>query len=147
MNMPTLSIDPRTTIKRLMIAMPEHGPALHCLGINSTRDGHRTFAEFCELRGLEARTAARVLAAMGEAKHQTPAVCVELMTLAELCDHLENAQGDLCDELKRLDQLTKAMADEQAEQLPELRAIRNGFVVFQRWFKAHLRKESEYLFP
>lgn len=145
--MPTTSIDPNTTLRQLLLAMPEHGPVLACLGVNTARDGDRTLAEFCELRGLEMRTVARLLTAIREAKQRSPAVCLELMALDQLCDHLECAHRRLHDELKELDQLTKTLAEENAAGNPRLLAIRKHFVVFQRRFKAHLRKESEYLFP
>lgn len=145
--MPTTSIDPNATLRQLLLDAPEHGPVLECIGINATGDGDRTLAEHCELRGLEARTVARMLAAMREARQQAPVVCVELMTIVQLCDHLEDAHRNLHEELKRLDRLTKTLAKEHAVANPKLLVIRKGFVAFQRRFKAHLRKESEQLFP
>ena len=145
--MPTTSIDSNTTLRQLLIAAPEHGPVLECLGVNAVRDGGRTLAELCRSRGLETHTAACLLAAMRDARRRAPAVCVELMTLVQLCDHLENAQRNLHNELKRLDRLTKTLAKENAMDDPKLLAIRKSFVAFQRRFKAHLRKESEQLFP
>ncbi len=145
--MPTASIDPNTTLRQLLSVAPEHGPVLERLEINATRDGHRTLAKVCVSRGLEARTVARVLAATRDARQPDPVVCVELMTLAELCDHLERAHRNLRDELKRLDRLTKTLAKENAAENPKLLVIRKRFVVFQRQFKAHLRKESRQLFP
>lgn len=145
--MPTTSIDPNTTLGQLLFAAPEHGPVLECLGVSTTHDGDRTLAEFCELRGLEARTVACVLAATRDARQQAPTVCVELMPLTQLCDHLETAHGNLYGELKRLDRLTKTLAKENAAQNPKLLILRKRFATFQRRFKAHLRKESEQLFP
>lgn len=142
------SCDPNMTLgELLLLAASEDKPILEYLGIDSKGEAGRTLAEICQSHGLESHTTIRMLAAIFNARQHAQAACVELMSLTELCDHLEDAHRGLHDELKRLDRLTKAMAEEQAEQQPELRAIRNGFVVFQRWFKAHLRKESEYLFP
>ncbi|MFO1515084.1 MAG: hemerythrin domain-containing protein [Verrucomicrobiota bacterium] len=145
--MATTSIDPTTTLQQLLHAMPEHRPVMECLGVNAARDGDRTFAEFCELRGLESRTIARVLAAFREAKQRFPAVCVELMTLDQLCDQMESAHRRLHDELKELDRLTRTLAKENVAENPKLLVIRKSFLSFQRRFKAHLRKESEHLFP
>ena len=144
--MPTTSIDPNTTLRQLLLA-PEHGAVLECLGVNLIYDGDRTLAELCALRGLESRTVARVLAALREARQQAPVVCVELMTLVQLCDHLEAAHRNLHNELKRLDRLTKTLAKENAAENPKLLTIRKSFLSFQRGFKVHLRKESEHLFP
>lgn len=144
--MPTTAIDPNTTLRRLLLARPEHGPVLECLGVNATHDGDRTLAELCHSRGLESRTVTRMLAAVREARRQAPVVCVELMTLVQLCDHLENAHRNLHHELKWLDRLTKTLAKENAAN-PKLLVIRKCFVAFQRRFKAHLRKESERWFP
>lgn len=145
--MPTHSIHSHTTLKQLRRAWPGCGPVLERLGAVTTRDEDSTLAEFCVQHGLESRAAVRLLAAMRGARQHLPAACVELMTLAQLCDHLEIAHHDLQDELKRLDRLTKVVVRASGERHPTLWAIRRGFVTFQRRFKAHLRRESEQLFP
>lgn len=145
--MSTNSIDPNVTLRQLLFTSPEHGPILECLGIIATGDEDRTLAELCVLGGLEAHTVARVLAAMGDARQQIQVVCLELMTLTQLCDHLEEAHRNIHGELKRLDRLTKTMMKVHAAENPQLSAIRKCFVTFQRGFKAHLRDESEQLFP
>lgn len=145
--MPTTSINPDTTLAQLLLTAPELRPVWERLGVNPVRDEGRTLTELCESRGLESRTVARLLSAMKAARQEAPAACVELMTLGQLCDHLEDAHRNLRDELKQLDQLTKVLAKGEAAQHPRRLAIRKRFVAFQRQFKAHLRKESESLFP
>lgn len=145
--MPTTSVEPNTTLRRLLLAAPEHRPVWERLGVNPARDGNRTLATLCRSRGLESRTVARILAALREARPPDPTACVELMTLAQLCDHLENTHHNLHDELKRLDRVTKSLVKPSAAGNSKLLAIRRSFVAFQRRFKAHLRKESRQLFP
>lgn len=145
--MPMTSITTRTRLRQVLLALPESGPTLERLGVDAARDGQRTLAELSARLGLEARTLARLLAAAEQARSSAPAVCVELMTLGELCDHLEAAHGRLHHELARLDRLTRALSKGKAAENPKLRAIRNGFLAFQRRFRAHLRKEADHLFP
>lgn len=145
--MPTTSIDPTTTLRQLLLALPEHRAVLECLGVNINLDGDRTLAQLCELRGLESGTVARLLAAIQEAKQRPSPVCLELMALDQLCDHLEASHRNLHNELKQLDRLTKTLAKENVAENPKLLVIRKSFLSFQRRFKAHLRNESEHFFP
>lgn len=145
--MPTTLIAPTTTLRQLLLAMPEHRAVMECLGVNINLDEDRTLAQLSKLRGLEWRTVARMLTALREAKQRSPAVCVELMTLNQLCDHLESAHRRLHDELKELDRLTRTLAKENVAENSKLLVFRKSFLSFQRRFKAHLRKESEHFFP
>lgn len=88
--MPTTPIDPSSTLRQLLLTMPENSSVMQSLGVSATRDGDRTLAELCELQGLEVRTLARVLAATRDTRQQALTFSVELMTLTQLCDHLED---------------------------------------------------------
>lgn len=73
---------------------------------------------------------------------------VELMSLTELCDHLEYArQVTLQIELERLDRLTRSAAQLNCEEGSRLLEIRNIFLTFHNQFVAHLRQETNDLFP
>lgn len=145
--MSTRFIDPDTRLEELLLAAPEWGPVLERFGVPATRDRAGTLAEFCDLHGLELHTVARMLEAMRAASPPCPVVCLELMTLDQVCDHLESAHRDLQEELQRADQLIKTLVKQTAAEHPKLLTIQKCFVAFHRRLKAHLRAESGHLFP
>ncbi len=141
-------IDLSTTLDEFLLASPEHGRVIASLGLNSRCDGSQSLADICQTHGLEPRTFARMLAAFASARSQPPPVCLELMTLNDLCDHLEQSpRVTLQDELARLDQLTRVAAEQYGAEHPQLLRIRKTFVTFREQFTVHLHEEAEILFP
>lgn len=146
-SMSVCSIDPDTRLEQLLLAVPEWGPVLERFGVTATRDRAGTLAEFCDVHGLELHTVVRMLEAIREANPPCADVCLELMTLDQVCDHLESAHRDLQEELQRVDQMIKTLVKRSAAEHPKLLTIQECFVAFQRRLKAHLRVESGHLFP
>jgi len=140
--------DLSTTLDEFLLASPEQYRIVGPLGLDSQRDGRRSLADICQIHGLEPRTFARMLAAFACAKSQPPPVYLELMTLKDICDHLEqSSRVALQDELARLDQLTRVAAERYGAGHPQLLRIRKTLVAFRERFTAHLHEETENLFP
>lgn len=141
-------IDPNTPLDRLLSARPELRRLFDSLGINSQRDESQSLAEVCQQHDLDLPTVARLLTAFPGTNPPRQVVTLELMTLSGLCDHLEHVQRvTIRDELTRLDQLTRAAVRGLGAEHPQLLGIRATFVAFQEKLAAHLRKETEELFP
>lgn len=141
-------IDLSTTLDELLLASPKQGRVIGLLGLDSRCDGSQSLADICQTHGLEPRTFARMLAAFASARSQPPPACLELMTLNDLCDHLEQSlRVTLQDELAWLDQLTRVAAEQYGAEHPQLLRTRKTFVAFRERFTAHLHEEAEKLFP
>lgn len=142
------SLDLQAPLDQVLRAAPQHRRIFQHLGIHPRRDRNRPLAAVCQAQGLEAQTVVRMLAAFAAARPGVPTVTLELMTLTELCDHLEREHRVyLRDELTRLDTLTRAAAERHGANNPRVRKIREVFVAFREKLTAHLRAEAEVLFP
>lgn len=105
-------------------------------------------AETCQRHDLNWPTVARFLTALPGTILPCQGIALELMTLSELCDHLEHMHRvTIQDELTCLDQLTCTAVQELGAEHPQLLQIRATFVTFRETFAAHLREETEELFP
>ncbi len=141
-------IDPNTPLDQLLSARPELRRLLDNLGINSQRDESQSLAETCQQHDLDLTTVARLLTALSGIDPPHQVISLELMTLSELCNHLEHAQRiTIQDQLTCLDRLTHAAVEEYGAEHPQLLGIRATFVAFREKFAAHLRAEVEELFP
>ena len=141
-------INLNTTLDEFLLVAPALGRVIDRLGIGSRRDRNRSLDNICQKLGFDPPTFARVLAALAVAEAPTPPVCLDLMTLPDLCDHLEQArQASLQDELARFDELIHAMAERHGEQQPLLLSIRAAFIVLRDSFATHFREEGDVVFP
>lgn len=141
-------IDPNMPFDQFLSARPELRRLFENLGINFRRDESQSLAEVCRQHDLDLPTVARLMTALPGRNPPHQVITLELMTLSELCDHLEHAQHvSIQDELMCLDRLTHAAVEELGMEYPQFLGIRAAFVAFQEKFAAHLREESEELFP
>jgi regulator of cell morphogenesis and NO signaling len=139
---------PNPTLDEFLLAVPEQRRLFDNLGIDTRRDHNKSLAEVCQKHDLDLQTVARMLTALQGTPPQRQVVTLELMTLAELCDHLGHTQqDDLRDELARLDRLTRTAAQQEGAKTPQFLRIRETFVAFHEQFAAHLREEAEEVFP
>ncbi len=142
------ALDRQTPLGQLWRIAPEQRRVFENLGIATDAADPRSLAQVCQANGLDVETVARLLAAFQVIMSQRPAVALELMELAELCDHVENAHhASLRNELENLDQLTRTMAGQHGADDPRIPKIRQAFIGFHRKILAHLRGEAEVLFP
>ena len=141
-------IDPNMPLEQFLSARPELRRLFDNLEINPRRDESQSLAEVCQQHDLALSTVARLMTALPGRNPPHQVVTLELMTLSELCDHLEHTQRiPIQDELICLDRLTHAAVEELGTEHPQLLGIRAAFVAFREKFAAHLREESEELFP
>lgn len=141
-------IDPNTPLDQFLSARPELRRLFDNLGINLRRDELPSLAEVCQRHDLDSPTVARLLTAWPGTNPPRQVVTLELMTLSELCDHLGQVQRvTLQEKLTCLDQLTRAAVEESGAENPQMLEIRAAFVAFREEFNAHLREETEELFP
>lgn len=140
-------IDPNMPLDQFLLAAPEQAILFDNLGIDLRRVRNKSFAGVCQEHRLDQQTFIRVLTAMQRTPPR-PVIALEFMALTELCDHLEHAQQtQLQRELARLDQLTRAAAEQFGADYPQILKIRETFVAFRERFAAHLREDVEELFP
>ena len=141
------ALDRQTPLGQLWRIAPEQRRVFENLGI-ATDDEPRSLAQVCQANGLDVDTVARMLVAFQGVAAQRPAVTVELMTLADLCDHVESVHhACLRDGLENLDHLTRKIAEHEGANDPRILKIRQTFVGFRQKILAHLRVEAEALFP
>jgi iron-sulfur cluster repair protein YtfE (RIC family) len=141
-------IDLNTSLGQLLLNCPECRWFAEELGIAVDDHRGKSLADVCRIHDLEPRTTARMLTAFCAGIHHSPAVSVELMTLTELCNHLERGNHvRLRADLRLLDQLTRIAAEQYASDDPGLLTIREHFVAFRKKFAAHLCEEAELIFP
>jgi regulator of cell morphogenesis and NO signaling len=143
--METITLD--TTIGAIVRAAPVRARVFEKLGIDYCCGGKKPLVEVCHAKGLDPVTVATMLTALddpGGEDHIDP----DVMTLAQLCDHIEQAHHDyLRDELPRLDFLSRKVAAVHGEHEPRLNEIRRVFTVFAAEIISHLAKEEGALFP
>lgn len=141
-------IDRHAPLGQLWRIAPEQRRVFENLGIVPDNDEPLSLTQACQDNGLDVEAVARMLVAFQGVVVRPPAVTVELMTLADLCDHIENVHhADLRDGLVNLDQLTRMVVEHQAAHDPRTLKIRQVFVGFHQKILAHLRVEAEVLFP
>lgn len=145
--MSKIQIEPNMTLRQVLHAVPQCAPVLECLGVNLTRDRGKSLIELGELRELDGCTVARLLAAMRDARPQFTVVCLELMTLVRLCDHLEFAHREIHDALKRLHQLVDHAVTEGDSADAQVVEIEKKFKRFRLGLTKHLQREAAELFP
>jgi len=141
-------ISPNTSFDEFLFAEPELRRLFDNLGIDSRGGENKSLAKICQEHHLDSSTVARLLTALQAICPPRQVVSLELMTLTELCDHLERLQQiTLREELARLDRLTRMAAQQQGAEYPQFVRIHGTFVAFREQFTAHLREEAEGVFP
>lgn len=142
--------DPNPSLDQFLLTAPELEPFFDRLGRDVRRDGvesTESLCEFCERRRLDWQTMRRVLMAL-QAPRRRHVPALELMTLGELCDHLEQTQRSrLHAELERVEQLLRDAVAWPGTTQPQLREFQQSFTKFRRCLVVHLRKEAGELFP
>jgi regulator of cell morphogenesis and NO signaling len=140
-------IDPNTPLDQFLLTAPEQRSLFGHLGVDFCHERNQSFAELCRRHALDWPTLGRLLTALQKTSPR-PVAVLELMTLTELCDHVEHAQRfQLEEELTQLDQLTRTAAEQSGAEHPQLFRIRDAFVAFYGQFTIHLRDEAEEHFP
>lgn len=128
-------------------ALPVHAQIFNHLGI-AVDDDRASWVECCRMQKLDPSTVTRMLEAFDAVMRTASAVSIELMTLTELCDHIEQTHHSrLHQTLSQLDELIDATADGEEEREGERDQIHEFFRIFRTRTTAHLQAESRILFP
>lgn len=123
-------------------AFPVHTQIFAHLGLTTDSGNKTSWAERCRSCGLDPSTVTRMLEAFDQVLRTAPAVSIELMTLTELCDHIEQTHHRrLQQTLSQLDELIGSAAEGKEDKIHEL------FRIFRTRTLAHLQAESGILFP
>lgn len=135
-------------LNQILVDFPYTEAILAGLGFDLVADREKALDEVCRAKGLDPRT---VVAMLGVFEATAPAARVataELMSFAELCDHIVNVQHVLVrHELARLDRICREMDLSPEIGTPRLRTVQKQFAAFRAQLADHLREEAEVLFP
>lgn len=146
--MTTNSVSTETTVGEIVRATPAHSRVFEQLGIDYCCGGKKPLAEACRAKGLDPATVVALLSAMDGATPESSSANPELLSLSELCDHIERVHHHyLREELPRLDFLTRKVAAVHGEHEPRLVEIRHVFAAFSAAISAHTQEEDEQIFP
>ncbi len=136
-----------TTVGEIVRAVPARSRIFENLGIDYCCGGKKPLAEVCRAKGLDPATVVAMLAAL-DGGAETPAANPDAMTLAELCNHIEQFHhGYLREELPRLDFMTRKVAAVHGDHEPRLLEVRRVFEAFNVEMTAHTKEEDETIFP
>ena len=145
--MNTNIITAETTVGELVRAVPARSRIFENLDIDFCCGGKKPLAEVCQAKHLDTTTVIAMLTAL-DAIPATSSANPDAMTLAELCDHIEEFHhGYLREELPRLDFMTRKVAAVHGDHDPRLRKVRTVFEGFNAEMAAHTREEDEVIFP
>lgn len=145
MNTNTITFE--TTIGELVRAVPSRSRIFENLGIDYCCGGKKPLAEVCQTKHLDTTTVIAMLTAL-DATPATSSANPDTMTLAELCDHIEEFHhGYLREELPRLDFMTRKVAAVHGDHDPRLHKVRTVFEGFNAEMTAHTKEEDEVIFP
>ena len=145
--MNTNTITAETTVGELVRAVPSRSRIFENLGIDFCCGGKKPLAEVCQAKHLDPATVIAMLVALDA----TPAISSanpDTMTLAELCDHIQEFHHSyLREELPRLDFMTRKVAAVHGEHEPRLLEVRQAFEAFNAEMTTHTKEEDEVIFP
>lgn len=141
------AIDPATSIGDIVARRPSAATTLEGLGIDYCCGGHRTLADACQQRGLDAATVAAVLeattAGAAEGAHDVAGA-----PIGDLCDHIVAAHHEpLRRELPRIAALLDTVVRVHSGEHPELHDLRRRFASMREELEEHLDLEERELFP
>ncbi|MGA9450165.1 MAG: iron-sulfur cluster repair di-iron protein, partial [Verrucomicrobiia bacterium] len=136
-----------TTIGEIVRAIPATSRIFENLKIDYCCGGKKSLVEVCRTKNLDSTTVIAMLAALDAPPETSPANPDE-MTLAELCDHIEQFHhGYLREELPRLKFMTRKVTSVHGEREPRLVEVWHVFERFNEEMTTHTKKEEEAIFP
>lgn len=140
-------IDPNRTLASLVEESPTCARVFESLGLDYCCGGDQTLATACEEGGLDVDDVCDRLA---EDRDQSDgdAADYEWDDLEDLADHVVDAHHDyLREELPKLEDIVKTVADVHGEDHPELRDVETEYRELVAEMREHIDEEEEELFP
>lgn len=141
------TITTQTAIGEIVRAVPATSRIFENLNIDYCCGGKKALAEACRTKGLDAATVIAMLSAIEKPANDRP-TDVDAMTLAELCNHIQQVHhGYLQEELPRLEFMTRKVAAVHGEHEPRLLDLQKTFEAFKAEITVHTKEEDEIVFP
>jgi len=140
-------IDPNSTLASLVEESPACARVFESLGLDYCCGGDQTLATACEKERLDVDDICDRLA---EARDRSDgdAADHEWNDLGDLADHVVDAHHDyLREELPKLGDIVKTVADVHGENHPELRDVEAEYRELTAEMREHIDEEEEELFP
>ena len=135
------------TVGDLVVERPSRARVFERFGIDYCCGGKLPLNVACEKRGVDIQHVLAVLEEEATAPVEVERNWTEA-SLADLTAHVETTHhAYLKRELPRLDYMTERVADRHGAQRPELRKLREIFMVFKGELEEHMAKEERVLFP
>jgi regulator of cell morphogenesis and NO signaling len=136
-----------TTVGDIVRTAPVRAHVFENLGIDYCCGGKLPLAEACRSKGLDPATVLAMLAALDEIP-QSSTANPDVMSLGELCDHIERIHHDyLREELERLDFMTRKVAAVHGDSEARLHDLRRVFELFREKMLSHTKEEEQIVFP
>lgn len=141
------TITTQTAIGEIVRAVPATSRIFENLNIDYCCGGKKALAEACRTKGLDAATVIAMLSAIEKPANDRP-TDVDAMTLAELCNHIQQVHhGYLQEELPRLEFMARKVAAVHGEHEPRLLELQKTFEAFKAEITVHTKEEDEIVFP
>jgi regulator of cell morphogenesis and NO signaling len=137
------------TVRELAVDKPHAMRILEGFRIDYCCGGDRTFADACDIAGVEAAEVLRVIEETGSAPAElTPTVDFRTMPLTALTEHIVLVHHIFTrQELDRLSFLFEKVCSAHHENHPELHRMKFLFLELCNDLRPHMQREEQILFP
>ena len=144
-------IDTSTSLGELVAERPARARVFERLRLDYCCGGAESLASACARRGLDAHTAAELLAALDDTLERPEPIEESdwrRASIAELCDHIVSVHhAHLRTELPRITDLLATVVRVHGRGHPELRDLERSFATMRADLERHLDLEENMLFP
>lgn len=144
-----MEIEPNTTVREIVVAIPASVSVLEDLGIDYCCGADKRLAEACQSAGLEISEVVRSIKAAEMApRADTGSEDWIGQPLAKLMDHIVDKHHTYCrQEVARIEPLLAKVVNKHGGHHPEVRRISGLFSALSKELLMHLVKEEQTLFP
>lgn len=141
------TIDATATVAQLVIEKPARARVLEQVGIDYCCGGKKSLQQACEEKNLSVEEITRRLLEADQENHSDERDWSQA-TLSELCEHVVQTHHEyLRDELPRISELTRKVAEAHGESNPAWHEVREVYESLRFELQLHMQKEEHVLFP
>ncbi|MEJ5252282.1 MAG: iron-sulfur cluster repair di-iron protein [Chthonomonadetes bacterium] len=141
------NIDLSTTVAQLVIEKPARARVFEQLDIDYCCGGKKPLRQACEEKGVNVDEVVQRLLQVEENSEAEERDWSQA-TLTELCEHIVQTHHEyLRQELPRLSELARKVADAHRERHPEWDEVREVYESLRFELQLHMQKEEHVLFP
>ena len=144
-----MGIDPRKTVKEVVLEMPASVGVFERLGIDYCCGGDKRLKDACQAAGRPVEEVLRSLEAVETAtRAETGVTGWSRERLSSLMNHIVEKHHTFCrQEVARLEPLLAKVSQVHGERHPELQRLQSLFSRMSKELLMHLVKEEQTLFP